>query len=44
MVIEAMKMEHAIVAPADGMVAASHYDAGDTVEAGAELLVLAGAS
>lgn len=44
MVIEAMKMEHAIVAPADGVVAALHYDAGDTVEAGAELLVLAGAS
>ena len=38
------EMEHAIVAPADGVVAALHYDAGDTVEAGAELLVLAGAS
>jgi 3-methylcrotonyl-CoA carboxylase alpha subunit len=44
MVIEAMKMEHAITAPADGVVAALHYDAGDTVEAGAELLVLAGAA
>ncbi len=40
MVIEAMKMEHTIAAPRDGVVAAVHYQAGDPVEEGAELLAL----
>ncbi|MDX2101657.1 MAG: biotin carboxylase N-terminal domain-containing protein [Alphaproteobacteria bacterium] len=40
MVVEAMKMEHAILAPADGVVASIAYAAGDTVQEGAELLVL----
>jgi 3-methylcrotonyl-CoA carboxylase alpha subunit len=39
MVLEAMKMEHAIKAPADGRVAALRYRAGDQVEEGAELLL-----
>jgi 3-methylcrotonyl-CoA carboxylase alpha subunit len=38
MVLEAMKMEHAIAAPADGIVDAVHYAAGDLVEEGALLL------
>ena len=38
MVLEAMKMEHTITAPADGTVAAVHYGVGDQVEEGAELL------
>ena len=38
MVVEAMKMEHTITAPADGAVAAFHYKAGDFVEEGAVLL------
>jgi 3-methylcrotonyl-CoA carboxylase alpha subunit len=38
--IEAMKMEHAIVAPADGVVAAIHFAAGALVEEGIELLSL----
>jgi 3-methylcrotonyl-CoA carboxylase alpha subunit len=41
MVIEAMKMEHTIAAPRDGVVAAVHYRAGDPVEEGAELIALA---
>ncbi|MBM3561376.1 MAG: biotin/lipoyl-binding protein, partial [Alphaproteobacteria bacterium] len=40
MVLEAMKMEHAIAAPADGQVAAIHFAAGDQVAEGAELLRL----
>jgi len=40
MVIEAMKMEHTIAAPRDGVVAAVHYAAGDPVEEGAELIAL----
>lgn len=39
-VLEAMKMEHTIVAPADGIVASVGYGVGDLVEEGAELLVL----
>jgi 3-methylcrotonyl-CoA carboxylase alpha subunit len=39
MVLEAMKMEHAIRAPADGTVAQLHFVAGDQVGEGAELLV-----
>jgi len=41
MVIEAMKMEHTIAAPRDGVVEAVHYAAGDPVEEGAELIALA---
>jgi len=37
-VLEAMKMEHTIAAPADGTVMAVHYQAGDQVEDGAALL------
>jgi len=38
MVLEAMKMEHSIAAPADGVVEAVHYAAGDLVAEGALLL------
>jgi 3-methylcrotonyl-CoA carboxylase alpha subunit len=38
MVLEAMKMEHTIAAPADGVVARVSYAAGDLVEEGAMLL------
>jgi 3-methylcrotonyl-CoA carboxylase alpha subunit len=38
MVLEAMKMEHAIAAPSDGLVTAVHFAEGDLVEEGAELL------
>jgi 3-methylcrotonyl-CoA carboxylase alpha subunit len=38
MIIEAMKMEHTIVAPADGVVKAVHFAPGERVEEGAELL------
>ena len=41
MVLEAMKMEHAIAAPADGTIAAVHRAVGDLVEDGAELLAFA---
>ena len=37
-VIEAMKMEHTILAPADGIVGTVHVAAGDLVEEGATLL------
>ena len=40
MVLEAMKMEHRIVAAADGTVVAVHYQAGDQVAQGAVLLDL----
>ena len=40
MVIEAMKMEHTITAPADGVVAAVRFAAGELVEEGAELIAL----
>jgi 3-methylcrotonyl-CoA carboxylase alpha subunit len=40
MVIEAMKMEHTIAAPADGTVEAVRYAVGDLVEEGAELISL----
>ncbi len=39
-VVEAMKMEHTIAAPAAGIVGQVHYQVGDLVEEGAELLVL----
>ena len=40
LVLEAMKMEHAIAAPSDGVVTEIRYAAGDPVGEGAELLVL----
>jgi 3-methylcrotonyl-CoA carboxylase alpha subunit len=43
-VMEAMKMEHTIAAPADGTVAELLYAPGDQVAEGAELLKLAGAN
>ena len=41
MAIEAMKMEHTITAPRDGIVAAVRFAIGELVEEGAELIVLA---
>ena len=38
MILEAMKMEHRIVASADGTVTAVHFSAGDRVEQGTNLL------
>lgn len=38
LVMEAMKMEHTIKAPADGSVSAFHFSPGDLVEGGASLL------
>ena len=40
-VIEAMKMEHTVAAPADGVIEAVRYAPGDLVEEGAELIALA---
>jgi len=42
MVVEAMKMEHTIAAPRDGVVERVRYAAGDLVEEGAELITLDG--
>jgi len=39
-VLEAMKMEHAIVAPAAGRVAAVHFGVGDRVAEGADVVDL----
>jgi 3-methylcrotonyl-CoA carboxylase alpha subunit len=41
LVLEAMKMEHSILAPADGIVEGFDYAVGDLVEEGAALLSLA---
>ncbi len=41
MVVEAMKMEHAVVAPKEGRVVAVHYARGDRVTEGAVLVELA---
>jgi len=41
LVLEAMKMEHSILAPADGVVESLDYAVGDLVEEGAALLSLA---
>ncbi len=38
LVIEAMKMEHMVIAPSDGIVGALHFGAGDQVTEAAELL------
>ena len=40
MVIEAMKMEHTINAPADGIVTVLSFAVGDLVDEGVELLVI----
>jgi len=40
LILEAMKMEHTIFAPGDGMVKEIHYAAGEQVPEGAELLRL----
>ena len=42
-VLEAMKMEHTLSAPADGRIAALRYAAGDLVEEGVELVEFAAA-
>ena len=39
-VLEAMKMEHTIVAPADGVVASVNFGVGDRVAEGADLVDL----
>jgi 3-methylcrotonyl-CoA carboxylase alpha subunit len=41
MILEAMKMEHTVAAPADGVVEAVRFSAGDQVEEGAELVAFA---
>jgi 3-methylcrotonyl-CoA carboxylase alpha subunit len=38
LVLEAMKMEHTIAAPADGVVESIRFRAGDQVDEGAELV------
>ena len=38
LVMEAMKMEHSIVAPADGVLTKIHFCAGDIVDEGVELV------
>jgi 3-methylcrotonyl-CoA carboxylase alpha subunit len=38
LIMEAMKMEHSIRAPADGVVAEIFYGVGDLVDGGAELV------
>ena len=40
LILEAMKMEHTITAPADGVVKEVHYRAGEQVLEGAELISL----
>jgi 3-methylcrotonyl-CoA carboxylase alpha subunit len=40
MILEAMKMEHKIVADKDGIIEAIHFDVGAQVEQGAELLTI----
>jgi 3-methylcrotonyl-CoA carboxylase alpha subunit len=40
MIIEAMKMEHTVAAPVDGIVDAVRFSVGDLVEEGAELIAL----
>jgi len=41
LVLEAMKMEHSILAPADGVVSRLNVVAGEQVDEGAELLLIA---
>jgi 3-methylcrotonyl-CoA carboxylase alpha subunit len=40
MVLEAMKMEHTIAAPADGIIERVNFALGDLVSEGAELIAL----
>jgi 3-methylcrotonyl-CoA carboxylase alpha subunit len=40
LILEAMKMEHTITAPADGVVREIHFAAGEQVVEGAELVTL----
>ena len=40
LILEAMKMEHTISAPADGVISEILYQAGDMVEDGAELIII----
>jgi propionyl-CoA carboxylase alpha chain len=40
LVLEAMKMEHQIAAPADGVVSGVHVEKGQQVEAGAVLAII----
>ncbi|HET9472375.1 MAG TPA: acetyl/propionyl/methylcrotonyl-CoA carboxylase subunit alpha [Steroidobacteraceae bacterium] len=40
LVMEAMKMEHTVTAPANGTIAAIHHEAGDQVREGDELLTI----
>ncbi|MND07475.1 Glutaconyl-CoA decarboxylase subunit gamma [compost metagenome] len=40
LILEAMKMEHTIAAPADGVVKEIHYAEGEQVLEGAELVTL----
>ena len=42
LVMEAMKMEHTIDAPADGMVTEFYFQPGDLVDGGADLLAFEG--
>ena len=44
MVVEAMKMEHTIAAPADGVVERVNFRPGDLVSEGAELIAFAAES
>jgi len=44
LVLEAMKMEHVVAAPTDGVVGALHAVAGDTVDTGAVLAVVTAAA
>jgi len=39
LIMEAMKMEHTITAPVDGIVAAVNFSQGDQVEEGVELVI-----
>jgi len=41
MIIEAMKMEHTVAAPADGVIETVRFGVGDLVEEGTELIALA---
>ena len=44
LVMEAMKMEHCIEAPSDGLVTEFYFQPGDLVDGGAELLAFEGSA
>jgi len=44
LVMEAMKMEHRVVAPADGTVEAIHAEVGELVDDGVELIAFEAAA